>query len=102
MAILNLPELPAQLFSFLGLNNLTPKEQVEILKQIEEVISNRLLEKLLDRLDLNTADKLATAFQKNDSLEMMEILNKAIPDLQKIMNDEITSYMKELTAEVNK
>lgn len=102
MVLLNLPKLPAQLFSFLGLNNLTPEAQVEILKQIEEVISNRLLEKLLDRLDLNIADQLATAYQKNNNHEIMEILNKNIPNLQELMQKEITSYLNELTAEVNK
>lgn len=102
MALIKIDNLPPQLFTYLGLNHLTPEQQVEILEQIKEVISNRLLEKLIDRLDLATADKLAGAYQKNDSAGAMEILKTAVPDLALLMAKEITSYITELTAEVNK
>ncbi|KKS43801.1 MAG: hypothetical protein UV05_C0020G0007 [candidate division CPR1 bacterium GW2011_GWA2_42_17] len=102
MSLIKIDNLPPQLFSYLGLNHLTPDQQMEILEQIKEVISNRLLEKLIDRLDLATADKLALAYQKNDSAIAMEILKIAVPDLAKIIAAEITAYISELTMEVNK
>lgn len=102
MALIKIDNLPPQLFSYLGLNNLTPDQQMEILDQIKEVISNRLLEKLLDRLDLAMADKLALCYQKNDTTQAMEILKTAVPDLAKITAEEITTYLAELTTEVNK
>lgn len=100
--MLEINNLPPQLFAYLGLNNLSPEEQAEILGQISEVISNRVLEKLLDQVDLDTADKIAGAFTKNDGETLHRILTDKIPNLAELIAQEITVYVQELTAELKK
>ncbi len=90
--------LKADLFAEIGLNTATPEQRVQFLESFNNVVQKRITMHLMRELDENQKDQLETAVSKNENnpQAMMDYMMASIPNFNRIMEEEIAQFKKEL------
>lgn len=90
--------LKVDLFEELGIKNLSADEQLVFLEKIGDVIQKRLMIRFLKELTEEQKDRLESiiADKGQDFDSVARFLTAEISDYQKIVEEELASYKKEL------
>lgn len=90
--------LKADLFDELNLKTLSADERASFLEGFGNVLQYRLTFRLMDELNEEQKEKLDGVLGKDpqNGMAVMEFLNGELPKFEKIVEEEIAKYKKEL------
>lgn len=90
--------LKANLFDELGLTTLAAEERASFLEGFGNVLQYRLTFRLMDELSEDQKEKLDETLGKDpqNGTAVVEFLNSELPKFEKIVEEEIAKYKKEL------
>lgn len=81
----------------LGLDNLSEKEQEETLLSIGKIIFQSVLIRTMEELDDKSKDEFEKILSEkpNDEEAILSFLQKKLPNLNDIVNDEVSKFKQE-------
>lgn len=89
--------LQKNIISDLGLGKLPEKEQEEALQSIGRIIFQAVLIRTMEELDEKSKDEFEKILTEkpNDESAILEFLQTKIPNLNEIVNDEVSKFKQE-------
>jgi len=94
--------LKADLIKELGIDQLEPSKQEEVLTAMTEAVLKRLTIRVLEKLPESDRADFEKISQSQDAEKMTNFLKDKIPDFEEIAAQEIADFKKEMTETVNK
>jgi len=97
---MNLLFLDQNVFELLGLENLAPEKKENLLAQMNDVLSDRILLRIFDEIsDDEKADFEKLADNGASQKELTDFLNKIL-DIRPIIIEEVTEFKKRLAGDI--
>lgn len=84
------------MIKLLGLNDLSSEKKEELVQEMSEIVSDRVLLKVVDKISKDEAIELNKMFEKNDMDGVSNLLDSRIPDFANILQDELNIFKEEL------
>lgn len=90
--------LNTNLFEGLGLDNVTPEERLRFIDSFGTVVQSRLVLRLMKELSDDQQAELEKLMQQhpNEDTAVSGFLQSEVPDFQKMVEEEIATYKKQL------
>ena len=85
----------------LGLGGLSKEKQYEIIEEMSEIISDRVLLKVMDKISKDDAIKVNKMIESNDLSGVDEFLDSKVPDFSNILQEELNIFKEEMIKVVN-
>lgn len=80
----------------LGLESLAPEKQEELVQEMSEIISDRVLLKVVNKITKEEAIELNNMFEKNDAEGISKLLDSRIPNFAGLLQEELNVFKNEL------
>lgn len=95
--------LKADLFEELKMEALSPEERAAFLERIGEIIHQRVMLRLMQKLNDDQKNRLESLLsqQPGDDAALGQFLKSEVPNIQQIVDEETAGYKKELVDKFN-
>ena len=90
--------LKDDLFDEVGIQNITPEERAQFMVSIAEVVQRRIEFRVVDSLTDGQKDELEGLLSREEvpGSDILKFFETALPDFDRIAEDEAAKYKKEL------
>lgn len=89
-------DLKKTLFNELGLENIDTEEKEKILEQTADIVLERVLLRLMQSLEEESAKDLNELLEKGKDEEVATILYEKFPHIDEVFDEEINKFKQEL------
>ncbi|MFA6252023.1 MAG: hypothetical protein WCX74_01330 [Candidatus Paceibacterota bacterium] len=80
----------------LNLENLSEDEQVEMISEMSDVVYEKIILKILEKLSDEDSVVLTNLLSAEKFDEATDFINEKIPNFEEVMDEEITDFQDEL------
>ena len=88
------------LFEILGIENAPVDKKTEILNLAINLVEAKSFEKILDKLDKDTAAEFVEVLEKKDEKKLEEFFEKEKIDIVEILDEQILSVKEKLSSQI--
>lgn len=85
----------------LGLQDLPPETQINLLTQMTESVLKRITVQVLERLSDTERDEFAKLQEAGDADQVDEFLKTKIPNYEQMLKDEVGNFKEEMKSTVD-
>ncbi len=86
----------------LGIDQLPPEKQQEVLAAMTEAVLKRLTVRVLEKLPPEARPEFEKVCKTQDPEKITQFLNEKVPDFEKVAAKEIADFKEEIAETVNK
>jgi len=80
-----------------GLNQLLPEEQETALRQLGDIIFQKVILKIMELLSENDLDEFNNLLQENKEAEIFTFLKNKIPNFETVIDETVAEFKQETT-----
>lgn len=84
----------------LGLNNLSPEEKDNLISQMSDIVSNKIILKVINKISGEEANELNNYLEEGDMNKVDNFLNEKVPDFSDIIQSELNIFQGEMLKRV--
>jgi hypothetical protein len=84
----------------LGLNSLSSEEKDNLVSQMSEIISNKIILKVMEKISENDASELSGYLESGNMEKVNNFLNEKVPNFSDIMQTELNIFQEEMLKKV--
>ncbi len=96
-----MPNIQDDIIKELGIDQLPPEKQEEILTAMTEVILKRIILRVLENFDEAQKDEFEKVCSAGDQDQVNNYLMANVPDYENVIKDEIAKFKSEMHETVN-
>ncbi len=84
------------IISLLGIQSLPDEQKVSIIEKVTALVEKRLLVRIFDSLDALRQNEFSDLLEKSDQAALQEFLDRQVPNMNELAEQEITQVKGEL------
>ena len=95
--------LSINLFEELGIEYLTPEEQMVFIEKMGEAIQGRIILRVLKELPEEKKEKIdeALSSESGNFDSILQVISELLPNYEQVINEEVANYKKEIIERYN-